>query len=418
MSFAQSPPPEELNNNPVPVNDVYTFHYSTQDEYYNTTFSIEPLLNDTDPDGDSLTIAGIAFYADSPSQDVTVLDNSTIISKGPSHFDYLVSDGKGGEAIAAVSIYGYLVPTLAPGTVEFNSHWHNVAGPGTPEPDDCLTWCFPVSGVAHESETGNVTGSWGEHMPRGALCFVGGSFQEMTTDGNTFELRGTSEGSCIWPEMDSPIIVEGECGVDSEISLTIGGQELRFIGDSACPPSDHLLKVDTVDLLGNPLKGVRTTIRTEDGALVKSGFTPFEFTGNSGVSYKVSVADYDGRIFQHWEAASTARARTITLTSDTTLTASFDIGDSIRGFTSLTYTGTEEQPDLTLNALSNDGSKNLHMWAIIDPQSSDESGTSYKVYASNYKDRVFDHWEDGSTSRIRTLTIDEGTTITAYYKTD
>jgi hypothetical protein len=43
--------------------------------------------------------------------------------------------------------------------------------------------------------------------------------------------------------------------------------------------------------------------------------------------------------------------------------------------------------------------------------------TTYTVYISNYKDRVFDHWEDRSTSRVRTLTIEEAATITAYYKT-
>lgn len=89
----------------------------------------------------------------------------------------------------------------------------------------------------------------------------------------------------------------------------------------------------------------------------------------------------------------------------------------MRGFTSLTHTGTEEQPGLIVNAVSLDGNKTLYMWTIIDPQASDASGTTYKVYASNYKDRMFDHWEDGSKDRIRELTIGEATTITAYYGT-
>lgn len=59
------------------------------------------------------------------------------------------------------------------------------------------------------------------------------------------------------------------------------------------------------------------------------------------------------------------------------------------------------------------------MWTIIDPQPADSSGTTYKVYASNYQNLVFDHWSDnGSTDRIRTITIGEAATITAYYKTD
>lgn len=160
-----------------------------------------------------------------------------------------------------------------------------------------------------------------------------------------------------------------------------------------------------------------TTIRTLDGTLVKSGFTPLTFVGNAGV-YKVRVADYDGKIFQYWQGTGTpSRSNNIARTSDTTLTAVYDTGDALRGFTSLTYTGTAEQPDLTVNAVSLDGSRTLHMWTIIDPQSTDANGTTYKVYASNYKDRVFDHWEDGSTDRVRTLTTEEAITITVYYQT-
>jgi hypothetical protein len=42
---------------------------------------------------------------------------------------------------------------------------------------------------------------------------------------------------------------------------------------------------------------------------------------------------------------------------------------------------------------------------------------TYKVYASNYLDRVFDHWDDGSTDRIRMLTISADTAMTAFYMT-
>lgn len=183
-------------------------------------------------------------------------------------------------------------------------------------------------------------------------------------------------------------------------------------------PATKRLTISSVDQSGNPLKGMWITVRTPDGTLLKSGFTPLTFSGNPNAAYKVSVANYDGRIFQHWEDGSTSKARTISSLNeeDRTLTATFDQGDSIRGYTSLTYAGTPEQPDLTVNATTLDGSRTLHMWIIIDPQSSNATGTTYKVYASNYKDRVFNHWGDGSTDRIRTLTIEQDTTITAYYK--
>ncbi len=187
---------------------------------------------------------------------------------------------------------------------------------------------------------------------------------------------------------------------------------------------EFTLTVNSSDLSDTTaLNGVWVTIRTPGGTLLDSGFTPFTFMGTSGEEYGVTVRNYDGNIFQHWQDDADGEtisdnSRVLTLTSDTTLTAVFDTGDSIRGFTSLTHVGTEEQPSLTVNAVSIDGSDTLHMWTIIDPQSTDESGTTYIVYMHNYMDRVFDHWEDGSTDRIRTLTISEDTTITAYYNTD
>jgi LEA14-like dessication related protein len=64
----------------------------------------------------------------------------------------------------------------------------------------------------------------------------------------------------------------------------------------------------------------------------------------------------------------------------------------------LTVTGSAEQPDLSVNAVSIGDGKTLHMWTIIDLQPSSASATrmTYKVYASNYKDWIFDHWNDGN----------------------
>lgn len=105
----------------------------------------------------------------------------------------------------------------------------------------------------------------------------------------------------------------------------------------------------------------------------------------------------------------------------------------LKGYAPLTYAGTTttggqpQQPSLTVQATTLDGSnKSLRMWIIITPlpQASNDGGGSgtpatstYKIYASDYRDRQFDHWEDGSTNRIRTVTITEDTIITAYYRT-
>ena len=135
------------------------------------------------------------------------------------------------------------------------------------------------------------------------------------------------------------------------------------------------------------------------------------------------MANYDGKAFKHWEDGSTSNTRTINLgTTATTIVASYMTGHSLRGFTSLTYNGTNGAPDLTVNALSLDGNKTLHMWTLISPQAgSSSSGTAtYKVYATNgYQNLTFDHWADnGSKDRIRDITVSNDTTITAYYKAE
>jgi hypothetical protein len=185
-----------------------------------------------------------------------------------------------------------------------------------------------------------------------------------------------------------------------------------------CAPSkqEHTLAVKTTGLGSSAISGMWTVIRAGDGTVVKTGYTPLAFTGPAG-EYRIKVSNYDGRIFSSWEDGSTNRERKITLSADATITARYDPGNSLRGYTGLTFTGTQEQPDLAVKAVKTGGNQELRIWTIIDPQTTDASGTTYKVFVHSYKDRVFDHWEDGSTSRIRILTIDENTAITAYYKT-
>jgi len=45
------------------------------------------------------------------------------------------------------------------------------------------------------------------------------------------------------------------------------------------------------------------------------------------------------------------------------------------------------------------------------------SGTEYTAFVDNYQDYQFDHWETGSTDPNRIITLNQDTTITAYYTT-
>jgi hypothetical protein len=47
-----------------------------------------------------------------------------------------------------------------------------------------------------------------------------------------------------------------------------------------------------------------------------------------------------------------------------------------------------------------------------------EEGSSYTVTMADFRNREFVRWEDGSTNRERTVTLDKDTTITAHYKVE
>jgi hypothetical protein len=169
------------------------------------------------------------------------------------------------------------------------------------------------------------------------------------------------------------------------------------------------------------VKLVSAVVRSadDDSSILKLGFTPLTFAGEPDTSYRVSVADYDGMEFESWEDGSTERNRTVELTSGTTVvTATHDVTDSLKGFAPLTYPTSEDvHHSLTVEVQALDGSSDLNIFTIIDPESSDESSTTYNVYVHNYLDNIFRHWEDESQSSVRTITIEEDTTVTAFYET-
>lgn len=240
------------------------------------------------------------------------------------------------------------------------------------------------------------------------------------TGGSTFKSQAdlNGDGTDHFRTFDAP-----DGGIAVGIEDLPGGGDADYQDDvllmtpgEGSPITKATLTVDSVDLSGEPVN-VWAVVRSADGAVLKTGFTPLDFTGifgfTLGNTLKVSVANYDGKVFDHWQDKSIDQTRSVVLTGDTTLTAVYDTGDSLRGYSPLTYAGTEA--DLSVNATSA-GGEELNMWMVIDPQSTNASGTTYKVYATDsYQSFVFDHWDDGSTDRIRTLTIREDTEIVAFY---
>jgi len=87
-------------------------------------------------------------------------------------------------------------------------------------------------------------------------------------------------------------------------------------------PTPATLTINSVDMADTPFPGFLTTI-SEGGTVVGSGFTPVTFIGTVGTTYTVDIQDFIPWLFNNWEDGSTISARDVTLSSDTTVTASF-----------------------------------------------------------------------------------------------
>ncbi|WP_337862425.1 spherulation-specific family 4 protein, partial [Nitrososphaera sp.] len=151
--------------------------------------------------------------------------------------------------------------------------------------------------------------------------------------------------------------------------------------------------------------------------VVKSGFTPISYTGATGGTYVVTVWDYQNLVFDHWGNGSTGNPRTVSLNGDITATAYYRTGSA----------SSSPTKNLTVNAHSASGGQ-LNMWTTIQSGGSTvrtgftplsfagTTGATYTVTVSDYGSNTFGQWENGSTSRTRSVTLNSDVTATATYR--
>ncbi|MER3407370.1 MAG: hypothetical protein C4292_00675 [Nitrososphaera sp.] len=188
------------------------------------------------------------------------------------------------------------------------------------------------------------------------------------------------------------------------------------------PPSQlSTLTIKSITENGSPFSGMWITIHAMNNTLLKSGYTPLAFESGTGTDYKVTAENYDGITFKRWQdTGQNINSRTVSLKSNMTIAAAYSVPE-VMGFTPITFTGAKSMPDLTVNALTaddNGGNRTLNMWTIIHAVKRNSlTEWTYRVYATDgYQNLKFDHWEDGSTDRFRSVTLDNHMAITAYYR--
>lgn len=195
------------------------------------------------------------------------------------------------------------------------------------------------------------------------------------------------------------------------------------------PPGQSTVTINSIDMNSNNdlITGLYTTL-SQSGNLISSGFTPASFTIGDGQTYTVSVSDYGSHYFDHWQdTGDTSRSRSVTTSGGefVTYTAVYrdtplpppPAGQYALAVSSVDMSGNPLTGLYT--TLSQDGSVVSSGFTTVSFNLN--GGQTYQIAVSNYNNIVFDHWQDdGSTSNIRTVTMDAGSlsSLVAVYRTD
>lgn len=170
--------------------------------------------------------------------------------------------------------------------------------------------------------------------------------------------------------------------------------------------------LQTVDQVGAPLSNVYGIVTSEEEGAVKVGNSPMTFMAVAGRPYLVTPTSHEifatGRYdFDHWEDGSTNIFRTVTVPTDG--------GSSVAAQTVTAYYRWRAASPTTVSVSAADISTGSPVAVHMDISPSGGtvvpgylprtfslySDTTYTLTPHDYGNYVFDHWEDGSTERMR-----------------
>lgn len=186
---------------------------------------------------------------------------------------------------------------------------------------------------------------------------------------------------------------------------------------TATAQTQSQLTVTSENLNGVSISGYYTVLSL-GGSPVSTGFTPVAFGLADGQSYLVQVDNYGSCSFDHWsDTGSTVASRSISINSDTQITAVYNCGGSVGGASNVTVSSVD-QKDNSLSgfyvALLEGGS--VVATGFTDATMATSAGASYAVQADSYGNCTFSNWSDGARENPRSFTATNGTTsFTAVY---
>ena len=167
---------------------------------------------------------------------------------------------------------------------------------------------------------------------------------------------------------------------------------------------------------GQKITGYEMLLYNSAGSLAATGFTPAAFTLNDGQAYTLVADSYGSCNFDHWaDTGSTSNSRTITISTNTALTAVYNCGTTSSSLTvssqdqnGKTITGYEVVLYSTSGAVLATG--------FTPTTFTTTAGQSYQVGADSYGACTFSKWTDGVTADPRPFTATSSPlTLSAVY---
>jgi len=276
-----------VNDRPVAVDDS-----ATTDE--DTAVTIEVLANDSDPDGDSLTVNGVTqgengTVTSNPDGSVTYTPNPDFT--GTDSFNYTISDGKSGTDTAIVTVIVTSVndaPVVADDSYSTSEDVPlTVAAPGvlgddTDADGDSLTAVL-VSGPSNGTLTLNGDGSF-SYIPNADFNGTD-SFTYKANDG-TADSNTATVTITVNPVNDAPVAVGDSYSVDEDNTLTVAAPGV--LGNDTDADGDSLTAV----LVSGPSNGTLTL--NADGSF--SYILNADFNGTDSFTYKANDGTADSNV--------------------------------------------------------------------------------------------------------------------------
>jgi hypothetical protein len=186
---------------------------------------------------------------------------------------------------------------------------------------------------------------------------------------------------------------------------------------STTGPGMSQLTVTSQDSSGNALTGYYTAL-FQGGSEVATGYTTAHYALNNGQTYTIQADSYGNCIFQSWSGGlGTSASTTISITSDTTITAVYDCGGTSSSGSSLTVNSQDQNGNPIFgyyDVLWSSGSVVATGYTTNTFPTS--AGQSYSLQVDDYGSCTFAHWADGSTANPRAFTASSGAqSFTAVY---